>query len=106
MSERKTMYRAFFSFQGLSMWHPESPCSAFHSIMELSPCGKWVEARHQRLDKQGWEVTRQEMNDYWQPTKELALAVVAPRLRQIGETLIRQAEELEQAVQKETAASS
>ena len=32
---RQIMYRAFFSFQGLSMWSPESPCSAFHSIMEL-----------------------------------------------------------------------
>jgi hypothetical protein len=106
MSERKTMYRAFFAFNGLSMWSPESPCSAFHSIMELSPCGNWVEARNPRPDKRGYEVTRHEISDYWQPTKELALAVVAPRLRQIGETLIRQAAELEKAAQKETVASS
>ena len=102
MSERKIMYRAFFSFQGLSMWSPESPCSTFHSIMELSPCGNWVEARNRRPDKQGWETSRQEMNQYWQPTKELALAVVAPRLRQIGETLIRQAAALEQAAEPQS----
>ena len=102
MSERKIMYRAFFSFQGLSMWSPESPCSTFHSIMELSPCGNWVEATSRRPDGQGWETSRQEMNQLWQPTKELALAVVAPRLRQIGETLIRQAAEIEKAAEAES----
>ena len=80
MSERQTMYRAFFFFNGLSMWNPESPCSTFHSSMKLSPCGNWVEATSRRPDGQGWETSRQEMNQYWQPTKELALAVVAPRL--------------------------
>ena len=102
MSERQTMYRAFFFFNGLSMWNPESPCSAFHSVMHLSPCGNWVEATSRRPDGQGWEVTRHEISDYWQPTKELALAVVAPRLRQIGETLIRQAAEIEKAAQPES----
>ena len=102
MSEQKTMYRAFFFLNGLSMWNVESPCSTFHSSMKLSPCGNWVEATSRRPDGQGWETSRQEMNQYLQPTKELALAVVAPRLRQIGETLIRQAAELEQAAQPES----
>ena len=102
MSERKTMYRAFFFFNGFSMWNVESPCSTFHSSMHLSPCGNWVEATSRRPDGQGWETSRQEMNQYWQPTKELALAVVAPRLRQIGETLIRQAEALEKAAEPES----
>ena len=106
MSEPKTMYRAFFSFAGLSMWHPESPASGFCASMNLSDCGQYVYVRRERLDRQGWETIREDISHYWQPSKELALAVVAPRLRQIGETLIRQAAELEQAAQQETAASS
>jgi hypothetical protein len=42
------------------------------------------------------------MSDYWQPTREQALAAVAPRLRAIGERLIEQALELERAAQPET----
>ena len=101
MSEPQRMYRAFFNFGSLSMWHPESPAPAFHSSMHLSPCGMFVELQRQRMDKQGWETIREAMSEYWQPTKEKALAVVAPRLRAIGERLIRQADELEQAAQQQ-----
>lgn len=97
MSEPQVMYRAFFNFSSLSMWHPESEAPWFHSSMELSPCGEFVQLRRQRLDKQGWETVRESISEYWQPTKEQALAVVAPRLRQIGERLIQQAQELEEA---------
>ena len=97
MSETQTMYRAWFNFSSLCMWHPESPAPWFHSSMELSPCGQFVQLRRQRLDRQGWETVREDMNEYWQPTKEQALAVVAPRLRAIGERLIQQAQELEDA---------
>jgi hypothetical protein len=102
MSEPQTMYRAFFNFSGLSMWHPDSPAAAFHSSMELSPCGQYVQSRHLSMDKQRHETTREDISDYWQKTREQALAVVAPRLRQIGERLIRQADDLEQAAQPET----
>jgi len=102
MSERPTMYRAWIGFQGLSLWHPESPASAFCSSMTLSPCGKYVESTHRSLDKRRWETTREEVSDYWQPTQAAALAAVAPRLRQIGERLIRQADELEQAAREES----
>lgn len=101
MKERQTMYRAFFSFGSLSMWHPESPVPEFHSSMELSDCGKYVEVRRQRIDQQGWETIREDINGYWQPTKAKALAVVAPRLRQIGERLIKQANDLEAAARAE-----
>jgi hypothetical protein len=102
MSEPKIMYRAFFGFQGLSMWHPDSPAPHFHSQMTLSPCGQYLSVQRRRMDDSGWETTREEMSDYWQPTREQALAAVAPRLRAIGERLIRQADELEQAAQPET----
>ena len=92
----QVMYRAFFSFQGLSMWHPDSPVNHFFSSMRLSDCGKYLEHTARRMDDSGWEATRHEVNDYWQPTKEAALAAVAPRLRQIGERLIRQANEIEE----------
>jgi hypothetical protein len=102
MSDQQTMYRAFFGFQGLSMWHPHSPVPHFHSEMTLSPCGQYLSVQRRRMDDSGWETTREEMSDYWQPTREQALAAVAPRLRAIGERLIRQADELEQAAQPET----
>jgi hypothetical protein len=41
MSDQQTMYRAFFGFQGLSMWHPHSPVPHFHSEMTLSPWRPW-----------------------------------------------------------------
>ena len=104
MSERQLMYRAFFDFGSLSMWHPDSPASAFHSSMHLSSCGQFVELQRRRLDQQGWDTIRESMSQYWQPTKEQALAVVAPRLRQIGERLIRQAEELKQAARDQETA--
>ncbi|NBW22962.1 MAG: hypothetical protein EBR82_84960 [Caulobacteraceae bacterium] len=97
MSEQKTMYRAFFGFQSLSMWHPDSPAPHFCSTMELSPCGTYVSVQRRRMDDQGWETVREDISSYWQPTREQALAVAAPRLRQIGERLIRQADELERA---------
>ena len=102
MSEPTIMYRAFFGFQGLSMWHPDSPVVHFHSQMTLSPCGQYLSVQRRRMDDSGWETTREEMSDYWQPTREQALAAVAPRLRAIGERLIRQADEIEQAAQPET----
>jgi hypothetical protein len=102
MSDEQTMYRAFFGFQGLSMWHPHSPVPHFHSEMTLSPCGQYLSVQRRRMDDSGWETTREEMSDYWQPTREQALAAVAPRLRAIGERLIRQADELERAAQPET----
>jgi len=99
--DRQIMYRGFFSFQGISMWSPESPVPAFCSSMHLSRCGRYVELQRRSLDDQRWETIREDISRYWQPTQAQALAEVAPRLRQIGETLIRQADELEQAAEKE-----
>ena len=104
MSDQPLMYRAWFNFGSLSMWHTESPAPSFHSSMYLSPCGQFVELQRERLDKQGWETLRESLSQYWQPTKEQALAVVAPRLRAIGERLIRQADELEQAARNQETA--
>jgi hypothetical protein len=73
MSDQQTMYRAFFGFQGLSMWHPHSPVPHFHSEMTLSPCGQYLSVQRRRMDDSGWETTREEMSDYWQPTREQAL---------------------------------
>jgi hypothetical protein len=97
------MYRGFFAFQSLSMWYPESPAPTFCSEMELSPCGQFVQVQRRRMDDQGWETVRESISKYWQPTQAQALAEVAPRLRQIGERLIRQADELEAAAVAERA---
>jgi len=69
--------------------------------MELSPCGQYVSLQQRSLDDRRWETTREDINQYWQPTEALALAKMAPRLRQIGERLIRQAQELEEAAEQE-----
>jgi len=102
MSETTTMYRAHFGLQSLSLWHPESPVPTFCSSMELSTCGQYVGYRRRSLDDQGWTTHREEVSQYWQPTRTLALAAAAPLLRRIGERLIRQADELEQAAQQES----
>jgi hypothetical protein len=78
MSELQTMYRAFFHFGGLSMWHTESPAPEFHASAQLSPCGQYVMTQRMRPDKQKHETIREDISEYWQPTKEAALAVVAP----------------------------
>jgi hypothetical protein len=102
MSEPRTMYRGFVGFQALSLWHPDSPAPTFCSSMLLSDCGTYVYSQSRRLDEQGWETQRHDISRYWQPTKAQALAQIAPRLRQIGERLIRQADELEQAAREES----
>ena len=89
MSERQVMYRGFVGFQSLSLWHPDSPAGTFCSSMHLSPCGKYVELQRRSLDDRRWETIREDISEYWQPTQAKALAAVAPRLRQIGERLIR-----------------
>ena len=101
MSETQKMYRAFFGFQSLSMWHPHSPAPHFCTQMELSPCGEYVQVQRRRIDDQGWDFHQESISDYWQPTEEQALAAVAPRLRAIGHRLIEQALELERAAQPE-----
>jgi hypothetical protein len=101
MNQPQTMYRGFFNFGSLSMWHPDGEVPAFCSSMELSPCGEYVQVQRRRLDGMGWDTTRESMSKYWQPTRTQALAVVAPLLRQIGERLIRQASELEHAAHEE-----
>lgn len=95
------MYRGHIGFQSLSLWHPDSPAPTFCSSMELSDCGQFVQLQRRRLDDQGWETIRETISEYWQPTQAHALAIVAPRLRAVGERLIRQADELEQAARDE-----
>jgi len=101
MSEPQKMYRGWFSFLGLSIYSPDSPVSCGCACMELSPCGQYLYLQRRSMDDRRWETTREDISDYWQPTEALALAKMAPRLRQIGERLIRQADELEQAAEKE-----
>jgi len=97
----QTMYRAFFGFQSLSMWHPDSPAPSFCSQMTLSPCGQYVFVQRRRIDDQGWDFHQESISYYWQPTEKQALAAVAPRLRAIGQRLIEQALELERAAEPE-----
>jgi hypothetical protein len=63
--------------------------------------GEWVEQKQVRPWKSDYEygrteVVRTKVTPHWQETPEAALAVLSPRIRAIGERLLRQADELEQ----------
>jgi len=105
MSELQTYYQAHVYFGALSTWHPDSQASVYCTDGELSPCGQWIEIRTMSADKQRHETIRHEVGPLWQPTKEAAQAAIAEKLRAIGETLIRQADEII-AANQETVASS
>lgn len=97
------MYHAHANFVLMSLAHPDQPAQVFTTSMELTACGQYVQRTQKRLDQQGYETVRFSVSDWWQPTEAKALAMAAPRLRQIGERLIRQAEELEQEALEENA---
>lgn len=106
MSELQRYYQAHVYFGGLSVWHTDSAASVYCTDGELSPCGTWIEIRTMSADKQRHETIRHEVGPLWQPTKEAAKAAIAEKLRAIGETLIRQADEIIAANKEETVASS
>ena len=106
MSTLQRYYQAHVYFGGLSVWHTDSAASVYCTDGELSPCGTWIEIRTMSADKQRHETIRHEVGPLWQPTKEAAKAAIAEKLRAIGETLIRQADELIAANKEEAVASS
>lgn len=59
----------------------------------VSACGQFVE----QYRDMGWklEPVRHPLDHHWQETPAAALAVLAPKVRAIGERLLRQAAELE-----------
>ena len=102
MSEPQRYYQAHVYFGGLSVWHTDSAASVYCTDGELSPCGQWIEIRTMSADKQRHETIRHEVGPLWQPTKAAAQAAIAEKLRAIGETLIRQAADLEKAAEPES----
>lgn len=63
--------------------------------------GQWVEQSRTRPwksdhDYGSTEIVRSQVTPHWQETPAAALAVLAPRIRAIGERLLRQADELEE----------
>ena len=103
MSEPQKMYHAHAYFGLLNLGNPEQTPSLFTTSMELTACGRYVQRTQKRMDQNGYETVRFDVSDWWQPTPAKALAVVAPRLRQIAGRLMRQADELEQAALDENA---
>ena len=106
MSELQRYYQAHVYLGGLSIWHPDDSASVYCTDGELSTCGQWIEIRTISADKQRHETIRHEVGPLWQPTKEAAQAAIAEKLRAIGETLIRQADEIIAANKEKTVASS
>lgn len=89
MSDRKRLYIGFIHDRA----NAQSGIGVFTTSGYLSPCGKYVE----QCRDLGWktEPVRHPLDHHWQETPEAALAVLAPKVRAIGERLIRQAAELE-----------
>lgn len=64
----------------------------------LSACGQFVRLQVERHDYSGnHDLLEWPVGDQWHRTPEAALAAVAPKIRRMGERLLRQADELEAA---------
>ncbi len=89
MSDRKQLYIGQIHDRA----NAESGIGVYTTSGYLSACGQFVE---QGRDW-GWktEPVRHPLDHHWQETPEAALAVLAAKVRAIGERLIRQADELE-----------
>ena len=89
MIERKQLYIGQIHDRA----NAESGIGVYTTSGYLSACGQFVE----QCRDMGWklEPVRHPLDHHWQETPAAALAVLAPRVRAIGERLIRQAAELE-----------
>ena len=92
MSDRQRLYHAHISeraseTEGMGIWT---------TFGELTECGQWVEQRFTYADARQ-ETVRHAVGEYWASTPEKAMAAKAAKIRAIGQRLIRQADELEQA---------
>jgi hypothetical protein len=89
MTDRKQLYIGQIHARA----NAESGIGVYTTSGYLSACGNFVE----QFRDFGWktEPVRHPLDHHWQETPEAALAVLAPKVRAIGERLIRQAAELE-----------
>jgi hypothetical protein len=89
MKDRKPLYIGQIHDRA----NAESGIGVYTTSGYLSACGNFVE----QFRDFGWktEPVRHPLDHHWQETPEAALAVLAPKVRAIGERLIRQAAELE-----------
>ena len=89
MSDRKQLYIGVIHDRA----NAETGIGVFAMSGYLSPCGKYVEQYSDFAGKT--QAVRHPVDHHWQDTPAKALAVLAGRVRKIGERLLRQAEELE-----------
>lgn len=89
MTDRKQLYIGLIHDRATA----ESGIGVYTTSGYVSACGQFVE----QFRDTGWklEPVRHPLDHHWQETPAAALAVLAPRVRAIGERLIRQAAELE-----------
>ena len=85
--ERPRVYKAHIHQQ----FSPKDGISVFCHYGHPSPCGQWVDGGSVQ-----WRRTPE-----WRDTEAEALAVLAPRIAEIGARLIQQAAELLEAADKE-----
>ena len=89
MTDRKQLYIGLIQDRA----NAESGIGVYTTSGYLSACGNFVE----QYRDMGWklEPVRHPLDHHWQETPAAALAVLAPKVRAIGERLLRQAAELE-----------
>lgn len=94
MSDRKKLYIGVIHDRA----NAQSGIGTYTTSGFVSDCGKFVE----QSQDWGWktEPVRHPLDHRWHETPEAALAALAPKVRAIGERLMRQADELEAAAEK------
>lgn len=94
MSDRIEMHIAYIHDRA----NAETGIGVYTTSGFLSPCGQYVEQYRDWMTKT--QTVRHPLDHHWQETPEAALAVLAPKVRAIGERLLRQADELEAGARK------
>lgn len=97
MDERKRLYIAHINERATS----ESGIGIFTTWGHLTECGRYVEQNHAYRPDKPPQIVLNPIDDYWRETPAAAMAAKAAKIRAIGERLIRQADELEEAARQE-----
>lgn len=89
MSDRQTLYIGVIHDRA----NAETGIGVFTTSGCLSACGQYVEQYSDFAGKT--QTVRHPLDHHWQETPAKALAMLAGKVRRIGERLLRQADELE-----------
>lgn len=93
MDERKRLYIAHVNDRVTV----EEGVGVFTTWGHVTDCGRYVEQNHAYRPDKPPQIVLNPISEHWCETPAAALAAKAAKIRAIGERLIRQAQELEEA---------